>query len=63
MDRTDAAADAPTADQTRPEADPRGARPTLAPYLVVALLGLIAALIVVAQLWAYRDELRTLLTS
>lgn len=34
----------------------------LAPYLVVAALGLLAGLIVLIQLWAYRDELRTILT-
>ncbi|MDP8922434.1 MAG: hypothetical protein M3O34_06100 [Chloroflexota bacterium] len=32
------------------------------PYLVVAALGLLAALIVAVQLWAYRDELRAILT-
>lgn len=37
-------------------------RHTLLPYVVVAILGLLAALIVIAQLWAYRDELRTILT-
>jgi hypothetical protein len=29
---------------------------------MVAALGLLAALIVAVQLWAYRDELRTILT-
>jgi hypothetical protein len=34
----------------------------IGPYLVVLLLGLVAVLILLAQLWAYRDELRTILT-
>ena len=41
---------------------PGKARRALVPYLVVATLGLLAALIVLVQLWAYRDELRTILT-
>ena len=42
--------------------DSGGPHHTLVPYLVVAILGVLAALIVVIQLWAYRDELRTILT-
>ena len=39
-----------------------GAPRALVPYLVVAVLGLLALLIVAMQLWAYREELRTILT-
>ena len=41
---------------------PAGAPRALVPYLVVAALGLLALLIVAVQLWAYREELRTILT-
>ncbi len=41
---------------------PEAPRRALVPYLVVAVLGLLAGLIVLVQLWAYRDELRTILT-
>jgi hypothetical protein len=34
----------------------------VAPYLVVLVLGLVAALMLLAQLWVYRDELRTIFT-
>ncbi len=45
-----------------PDAPPPGSGGALVPYLVVAVLGLLAAVIVLVQLWAYRDELRTILT-
>jgi hypothetical protein len=44
------------------DALPPGSEGALRPYLAVAVLGLLAALIVLVQLWAYRDELRTILT-
>lgn len=60
MDRPETTTSAPPSE---PDADvPGGVRRILAPYLAVAILGLLAALIVMAQLWAYRDELRTILT-
>ena len=69
MDKPDATTGAPA---TRPPEslssevatapDSPGVRRALVPYLIVAALGLLAALIVVVQLWAYRDELRTILT-
>ncbi len=51
-----------TAARARPDLPAEGPRRVLVPYLVVAALGLLAALIVIAQLWAYRDELRMILT-
>ena len=54
--------EAATAAGARPDLAAEGFRSLLVPYLVVAALGLLAALIVVVQLWAYRDELRTILT-
>ncbi len=48
--------------ETAAAPDSPGVRRALVPYLIVAALGLLAALIVLAQLLAYRDELRTILT-
>ena len=48
--------------EVRQDAAPPGSEGVLVPYLVVAALGLLAALVVLVQLWAYRDELRTILT-
>ena len=60
MDRPEPTTPAPA---SKPDAEvPGSLRHALLPYLMVAILGLLAALIVVAQLWAYRDELRTILT-
>ena len=50
------------ASESVPVPEPSATRRALVPYLVVAALGLLAALIVLVQLWAYRDELRTILT-
>ena len=69
MDRPDATTGAAASEsravpshQVPPAPDPPGVRRALLPYLIVAALGLLAALIVLAQLWTYRDELRTILT-
>ena len=50
------------ANEATPTPNPPGVRRALVPYLIVAALGLLAALLVLAQLWTYRDELRTILT-
>ena len=68
MDKTDTASAAQPSPPREGPSDavagsvPGEARRALVPYLVVATLGLLAALIVLVQLWAYRDELRTILT-
>ena len=63
MDKPDGASTAPASEpRAEPGAAPRATmHSALAPYLVIVILGLLAALIVGAQLWAYRDELRAIL--